>query len=68
MSFMMADEEDPYADPYESLPTDSTMGTHMVAGAAAGVMEHCVMYPIDCVKVTYLCLNTDENYTLQFTL
>ncbi|KAJ7399198.1 Mitoferrin-2 [Pitangus sulphuratus] len=23
----------------------------MLAGAVAGVMEHCVMYPIDCVKV-----------------
>ena len=37
---------------YESLPESSTMTTHMVAGAAAGVMEHCVMYPVDCVKVT----------------
>ena len=38
-------------DEYESLPQSSTMTTHMVAGAAAGVMEHCVMYPVDCVKV-----------------
>ncbi|XP_064600033.1 mitoferrin-2-like [Liolophura sinensis] len=61
---MMADEEDPFDDPYESLPTDSTMGTHMVAGAAAGVMEHCVMYPIDCVKTRMQCLvpNPRANY------
>lgn len=36
---------------YESLPSDIGMATHMVAGAAAGIMEHCVMYPVDCVKV-----------------
>ncbi|POI25041.1 hypothetical protein CIB84_011208 [Bambusicola thoracicus] len=23
----------------------------MLAGAVAGIMEHCVMYPVDCVKV-----------------
>jgi hypothetical protein len=37
---------------YETLPTASVM-THMTAGAVAGVMEHCVMYPMDCVKVWY---------------
>jgi len=42
----MADVED-----YESLPQTSSMSTHMLAGAAAGIMEHCVMYPVDCVKV-----------------
>lgn len=36
-------------DEYESLPT-SSVGTHMLAGAAAGIMEHCVMYPVDSVK------------------
>lgn len=43
----MAEEE---AD-YEGLPETSSASTHMMAGAAAGVMEHCVMYPLDCVKV-----------------
>lgn len=38
-------------DEYESLPETSTVSTHMLAGAAAGIMEHCVMYPLDCVKV-----------------
>jgi len=39
------------ADDYESLPPTSSVSTHMLAGAAAGIMEHCVMYPVDCVKV-----------------
>lgn len=38
-------------DDYETLPTDS-IGTHMTAGAIAGIMEHCVMYPLDSVKVS----------------
>lgn len=36
---------------YESLPSQSA-ATHMTAGALAGVMEHCIMYPLDSVKVT----------------
>lgn len=35
---------------YESLPTEKVT-VHLAAGALAGVMEHCVMYPVDCVKV-----------------
>ena len=35
---------------YESLPTEKVT-VHLAAGAMAGVMEHCVMYPVDCVKV-----------------
>ncbi|KAM8841778.1 mitoferrin-2-like [Synchiropus picturatus] len=35
---------------YEGLPQGATSGTHMLAGAVAGVMEHCLMYPVDCVK------------------
>lgn len=34
---------------YETLPTNN-VATHMSAGAIAGVMEHCVMYPLDSVK------------------
>lgn len=40
------DEED-----YESLPATTTLTTHLMAGAAAGVMEHAIMYPVDSVKV-----------------
>jgi solute carrier family 25 iron transporter 28/37 len=37
-------------DEYESLPSGSVL-THMIAGAIAGTAEHCVMYPLDSVKV-----------------
>ncbi|XP_056136366.1 mitoferrin-2-like [Lampris incognitus] len=35
---------------YEGLPQGEATSTHMLAGAVAGIMEHCLMYPIDCVK------------------
>lgn len=41
----------PPAPDYEALPQGAAVSTHMLAGAVAGIMEHCVMYPIDCVKV-----------------
>ncbi|XP_076160689.1 mitoferrin-1 isoform X2 [Ptiloglossa arizonensis] len=34
---------------YESLPT-SSVSVNMTAGAFAGIMEHCVMYPLDSIK------------------
>lgn len=37
------------AEVYETLPT-SSVSVHMTAGAFAGIMEHCVMYPLDSVK------------------
>lgn len=37
------------SDEYEQLPTTS-VATNMTAGAIAGIMEHCVMYPLDSVK------------------
>ena len=45
----MADEE------YESLPT-SKISAQLLAGAAAGIAEHSVMYPVDVVKVFFLLL------------
>ena len=36
---------------YEGLPQGASTRTHMLAGSVAGIMEHCLMYPIDCVKV-----------------
>ncbi|XP_059621024.1 mitoferrin isoform X1 [Phlebotomus argentipes] len=36
-------------DDYEQLPTTSVF-TNMTAGAIAGVLEHCIMYPLDSVK------------------
>lgn len=38
-------------DEYETLPTNN-FRDHMSAGAVAGIMEHCLMYPFDSVKVT----------------
>ncbi|ESO01372.1 hypothetical protein HELRODRAFT_187155 [Helobdella robusta] len=43
-------EEVKEEDDYESLPGSTSASVHMVAGAFAGLMEHCVMYPFDFVK------------------
>ena len=37
---------------YEAMPISSGPMTHMMAGAAAGILEHVVMYPVDIVKVS----------------
>ncbi|XP_034043903.1 mitoferrin-2-like [Thalassophryne amazonica] len=42
--------DSPAEPDYEGLPQGAASGTHMLAGAVAGIMEHCLMYPIDCVK------------------
>ncbi|CAN8205940.1 unnamed protein product [Coccothraustes coccothraustes] len=44
---------------YESLPSGVALGTHMVAGAVAGIMEHTVMYPVDSVKTRMQSLQPD---------
>ena len=44
-------------DDYESLPETATSVDHMVAGAAAGIMEHCIIYPVDVVKVIIILLH-----------
>lgn len=41
-------------DDYESLPRNSSTSIHLSAGAIAGIMEHCIVYPIDSVKVSDL--------------
>lgn len=46
------DQTDDSEADYESLPQGASTSTHMLAGAVAGIMEHCLMFPIDCVKVT----------------
>ncbi len=43
-------------DDYESLPEGSSTSSHMLAGSCAGVMEHSIMYPVDCVKVSLAAL------------
>ena len=42
----MADPDD-----YESLGSNVPLRITVAAGALAGIAEHCVMYPIDSVKV-----------------
>lgn len=42
----MDDEE----DPYESLPGGRNTVIYMTAGAAAGILEHCIVYPVDVVR------------------
>ncbi|XP_054261104.1 mitoferrin-1 isoform X2 [Macrosteles quadrilineatus] len=48
---------------YETLPT-TNVSTHMTAGAIAGVMEHCVMYPLDSVKTRMQSLSTTTSYRI----
>ncbi|XP_029949800.1 mitoferrin-2-like [Salarias fasciatus] len=44
---------------YEGLPAGAATSTHMLAGAVAGIMEHCLMYPIDCVKTRMQSLHPE---------
>lgn len=50
-------------DDYESLPTNS-VAVHMTAGAVAGIMEHCIMYPFDSVKVYVSAAVTPRTFLL----
>ncbi|KAM3955093.1 mitoferrin-1 [Aphomia sociella] len=54
-------------DDYETLPTTQDFTTHMTAGAIAGVMEHCIMYPLDSVKTRMQSLRTAHNSTITET-
>eukprot|EP00127_Corallochytrium_limacisporum_P000963 Clim_evm47s33 gene=Clim_evmTU47s33 len=45
-------------DDYESLGDNAGVGIHMAAGAAAGVFEHCAMYPLDMIKTRMQSLGT----------
>lgn len=37
---------------YESLGENSTMLQNAIAGAMAGIGEHCIMYPVDSIRVS----------------
>ena len=50
------------AEDYEALPESTPFHIVAAAGAAAGVAEHCVMYPVDSVKVC--CFQKLKIYTL----
>ncbi|KAE8750964.1 hypothetical protein FOCC_FOCC002392 [Frankliniella occidentalis] len=53
-------------DDYEQLPTAS-VSTHMMAGAIAGVMEHCIMYPLDSVKTRMQSLTPNAGHVQSVT-
>lgn len=36
---------------YESLGDNTSMTQNALAGALAGIAEHCAMYPVDSIKV-----------------
>ncbi|XP_037620212.1 mitoferrin-2-like [Sebastes umbrosus] len=44
---------------YEGLPQGAATSTHMLAGSVAGIMEHCLMYPVDCVKTRMQSLHPE---------
>lgn len=52
----MAEEYD-----YESLGQNATVGQDALAGALAGIAEHCAMYPVDSIKVIELA-NLNQKY------
>lgn len=45
-------------DDYETLGSNSTVGQNAIAGALAGMGEHCLMYPIDSIKVYFVSVHT----------
>lgn len=45
---------------YESLGKNSTMAQNALAGALAGIGEHCIMYPIDSIRTRMQVLPTNE--------
>lgn len=56
---------------YEQLETPS-VAINMTAGALAGILEHCIMYPMDSVKVFIIssarvyfrCSSTTNTYNV----
>jgi len=48
-------------DEYESLSDGASLGVVLTAGALAGIMEHCVMFPVDCVKTRMQALACDKS-------
>jgi len=54
-------------DEYETLPEGTGPGVVLLAGAMAGIMEHCVMYPVDCVKTRMQALACEQGAKLPST-
>lgn len=49
-------------DDYERLPSTG-VAINMTAGASAGILEHCIMYPMDSVKVFLTAHVTNRTHT-----
>ncbi|KAG9510529.1 Mitoferrin-1, partial [Fragariocoptes setiger] len=49
-------------DPYETLPGENTK-IYMTAGAMAGILEHCIMYPVDVVKTRMQSIRPQKAYS-----
>ncbi|KAI9261076.1 mitochondrial carrier domain-containing protein [Sporodiniella umbellata] len=43
---------------YESLGANTTMAQNALAGALAGIGEHCIMYPVDSIKTRKQAIET----------
>lgn len=39
-------------DDFEELKPGESVIVHLIAGAAAGTIEHCGMFPVDTIKVS----------------
>jgi len=54
-------------DAYESLPDSASLGVVLMAGAAAGIGEHCIMFPVDCVKTRMQALACESKSKLKYS-
>ncbi|KAI9281626.1 mitochondrial carrier domain-containing protein [Sporodiniella umbellata] len=57
----MAEEYD-----YESLGNNATLSQDALAGALAGIAEHCAMYPVDSIKTRMQVIQTARPQMLAF--
>lgn len=48
---------------YEALPENTSLAANLIAGAAAGIMEHTVMYPVDAIKTRMQVGNSANLYS-----
>ena len=37
--------------------------THLIAGAVAGTVEHCGMFPVDTIKVGFKLINISNKFS-----
>ncbi|RCI02337.1 Fe(2+) transporter [Rhizopus stolonifer] len=50
---------------YESLGSNTTMTQNALAGALAGIAEHCAMYPVDSIKTRMQVISTTPGVITQ---